>query len=150
MFLQGMFSGSSIPLLEQVVRFTEHRHHILAGNIANLDTPGYRVRDLSVPKFQQQLRQAVEASRRRRLPGPASALPAMSSVPGFSPPGSELPLDQVAENLSSLLYHDQSNVSLERQIAEMVKNQLQHNLALSIMANQFRLLRAAIGESADV
>ncbi len=149
MFLQGMFSGSSIPVLEQVVRFTEHRHHILAGNIANLDTPGYRVRDLSVPKFQEQLRKALETSRRRRLPGAEQAMPVMSSVPGMPNFSGELPLDQVAENLSSLLYHDQSNVSLERQIAEMVKNQLQHNLALSIMASQFRLLRAAIGESAE-
>ena len=148
MFLQGMFSGSTIPMLEQVLRFTEHRHHILAGNIANLDTPGYRVRDLSVPKFQQQLREALEASQRQPLPG-AGQLPVMSSVPGMPSFPEKLPLDQVAENLSSLLYHDQSNVSLERQIAEMVKNQLQHNLALSIMASQFRLLRAAIGESAE-
>ncbi len=149
MFLQGMFSGSAIPVLEQVLRFTEHRHHILAGNIANLDTPGYRVRDLSVPKFQQQLREALAVSRRGPLPGAEAAMPAMSSAAGMPGLSGQPPLDQVAENLSSLLYHDQSNVSLERQIAEMVKNQLQHNLALSIMASQFRLLRAAIGESAE-
>ncbi len=144
--LQQIFSGTTIPVLEQVLRFTEHRHHILAGNIANLDTPGYRVRDLSVPKFQEQLRAQLEAARRRKLPG--ALLPSVPQI--ISPQEPALPMDWGAEHLSSLLYHDDSNVSLERQIAQIVKNQLQHNLALSILVNQFRLLRAAIGESAEV
>ena len=40
------------PVLEQVVNFTEARHGVLAGNIANLDTPGYKTRDLSPELFQ--------------------------------------------------------------------------------------------------
>ena len=43
---EKIFGSTSIPILEQVVNFAEARHHVLAGNIANLDTPGYRVRDL--------------------------------------------------------------------------------------------------------
>ena len=33
---------------------------------------------------------------------------------------------------------------MEHQVTEMVKNQMQHNLALSIMTSQFRLLQTAI------
>ena len=33
--------------------FTEARHSVLAGNVANLDTPGYKTRDLSVETFQK-------------------------------------------------------------------------------------------------
>ena len=46
----------------------------------------------------------------------------------------------------SILRHDGVDVSMENQVNEMVKNQQQHNLAVSIMSNQFRLLRAAISE----
>jgi hypothetical protein len=35
---------------------------------------------------------------------------------------------------------------MENQINEIVKNQTEHNLAISIMSAQFRLLRAAITE----
>ena len=42
-----------MPVLEQVVNFTEARHGVLAGNIANLDTPGYKTRDLSPALFQE-------------------------------------------------------------------------------------------------
>src|SRR4029079_7600718 len=58
--LSSMFQSSSIPVLEQVVNFTEARHGVLAGNIANLDTPGYKTRDLSPALFQQRLKEAIE------------------------------------------------------------------------------------------
>ena len=37
---------------------------------------------------------------------------------------------------------------MEFQVTEMVKNQLQHNTALTIMNSQFRLLQAVISERA--
>jgi len=42
--------------------------------------------------------------------------------------------------------HDGDDVSMEKQVNEMMKNQQQHNLAIGIMSAQFRLLRAAITE----
>jgi flagellar basal-body rod protein FlgB len=35
---------------------------------------------------------------------------------------------------------------MEQQVNEIIKNQQQHNLAISIMSAQFRMLRAAITE----
>ena len=56
------FSGRrTIPVLEQLVQFTQARHEVLAGNIANLGTPGYVARDLSVADFQARLQDAIEA-----------------------------------------------------------------------------------------
>ena len=54
----------------------------------------------------------------------------------------------VAENSKTILRHDGDNVGMEYQVSEMVKNQLQHNMALSIMISQFSLLQAAISEKA--
>ena len=55
-------------------------------------------------------------------------------------------MTHAAENPKTILYHDQSNDSVEFQVTEMAKNQLQHNLALSIMTSQMRLLQVAISE----
>jgi len=38
--------GAAIPRLEQSLRFREARQGVLAANVANLDTPGYRSADL--------------------------------------------------------------------------------------------------------
>jgi len=147
--LSSMFDSSTLPLLEQVVNFTQARHGVLAGNIANLDTPGYRTRDLSVEGFQERLKSAIAARDQ------AASLP-----PGYGSPGqaANSPLsrathnnmqatwDEVRESAKDILYHDDSDVSIEQQITEVSKNQMQHNLALTIMNSQFRLLRTAISE----
>ena len=56
------------------------------------------------------------------------------------------PLAEVAKTSPSILRHDQGNVALESQASEMAKNQMQHNLALSLLVDQFRLLQSAISE----
>lgn len=168
----GMFDAivqsTSIPVLEQVVRFSQTRHTVLAGNLANLHTPGYRVRDLSVEDFQARLREAIEA-RRTAPPAPSPGAtwvsPGLAPVvlglgensPGQTPTPSDLalraggdkpaiPLAQVAQNSQSIVYHDESNIATEEQVTEMIKNQLQHNLAVALLASQFRLLQTAISE----
>jgi flagellar basal-body rod protein FlgB len=133
---EGLFQSTTIPVLEQVVNFSQARHTVLAGNIANMDTPGYRVRDLSVGDFQSRLREAIET---RHKPQPSTSLgnPTDQRMPAMA---------KVAEDVETILYHDDSNVGIEYQVTEMVKNQMQHNLALTIMSNQMKLLETAISE----
>ena len=134
--LQAMFDKTAIPVLEQVVQFTQARHVVLAGNIANLDTPGYRVRDLSVEDFQSRLKEALAARDARRG----------YITHGDLAAGRSSPLAEVTRDPKTILYHDDSNVGIEHQVTEMVKNQMQHNLALAILTSQMRLLEAAISE----
>jgi flagellar basal-body rod protein FlgB len=135
--LPALFNSSSIPVLEKVVGFTEARHNILAGNIANIDTPGYRAQDLSPELFQTQLKEALETRREQAVQS------AGQSVLGAE---DEDPLAGLHDNMKSLLYHDDSDNDLERQVAALTKNQMQYNLAVTIMTNQFRLLQSAISE----
>ncbi len=145
---QSIFDATTIPVLEQVVQFAQARHHVLAGNIANLDTPSYRVRDLSVEDFQERLQKAIRS--RHQPSGASSAEPFVSpgemGYPHKPAPGPDTTMAEVTKNPKTILYHDDSNVGIEHQVTEMVKNQMQHNLALTIMTSQFRLLEAAISE----
>jgi flagellar basal-body rod protein FlgB len=137
--LANLFDSTSIPLLEQVVSFSQARHTVLAGNIANMDTPGYKVRDISVEDFQTRLKQAI--TERNRAPRASESL-----SPGEETAMRPEPLAEVAKNPKSILRHDQSNVGIEQQVTEMVKNQMQHNMALALMVKQFHLLETAISE----
>ena len=132
--LNSLFQSSSIPVLEQVVNFSAARHHVLAGNVANLDTPGYRAQDLSPALFQERLKQSLE--RRDQ--------PAVTSYGATEQPS----VLGKPQSMEGFLYHDDSNDTLEQQVAEISKNQMQHSMALAIMSSQFRLLQAAISERA--
>lgn len=133
---QNMFDGSAIPVLEQLAKFAQARHGVLAGNIANFDTPGYRVRDLSPERFQARLKDAI-ATRDR---GAEVASLGSSDLSVSDPVG------DVDPRLEDVLFHDDSNGGLEEQVAEISKNQMQHNLAMSVLGAQYRLLQVAISE----
>ena len=134
--IANIFRETTVPLLATVVNFSQTRHGVLAGNIANLDTPGYRVRDLDREGFQAQLKSAIEE--RQRPPGQGS--------PGLAAPRGAPFQGEVLRNPRTILRHDDANVSLEYEVAEMVKNQMEHNLGVALMVSQFRLLQTAISE----
>jgi flagellar basal-body rod protein FlgB len=131
----ALWGGTTIPVLERVVGFAQARHSVLAGNIANMDTPGYRVRDLSEAAFASRLRDEIAARDR----GETSALAGARG-------GRRASAGAADDALAGILYHDDSNPNVETQVAELSKNQIRHNLALAILNSQFRQLQAAISE----
>lgn len=146
--LSSIFQSSTIPVLEQVVGFTEARHGVLAGNVANLDTPGYKTRDLSPQLFQEKLKDAVAARRQPVTPYDSRTFNSLSSSDQSAQrtANERTAFAHVRDSLKSILRHDGDDVSMEQQVNEIMKNQQQHNLAVNIMSAQFRLLRAAITE----
>ena len=136
--ITGLFQSTAIPVLQEVVSFSQARQAVLAGNIANIDTPGYQARDLSVEDFQTRLKQAIEDRDD----------PQSSMIEGRSPGEAGLPANplmaEVAKSTRMVLRHDMGNVDMESQVTEMVKNQMQHNTALAILSDQFRQLQTAI------
>jgi flagellar basal-body rod protein FlgB len=135
--LPALFDNTTSPVLQEVLSFSEARHNVLAGNVANADTPGYRVRDLSVENFQQRLQELLARQQARR------EYTAAGDVPGSQ---SDDDLRAVRESMRSILFLDGSDVGIEQQVTEVAKNQFLHNLTVSIMNSQFRLLQAAISE----
>ncbi len=132
----GILNSSTIPVLEQVINFAQNRHEVLVGNVANLDTPGYQVRDMSVETFQQRLKDAIAASHERNQP----------LSPGMMASKTRDSLSNVSDSMRSILYHDGSDVGMEQQVLQISKNQFLHNLAISLMSSQFQMLQTAISE----
>ncbi|MHC4709331.1 MAG: flagellar basal body rod protein FlgB, partial [Planctomycetota bacterium] len=57
--IDGVLNADALPALESLAKFAGARHRLIANNIANLDTPGFRPMDLSVSDFQKQLAETV-------------------------------------------------------------------------------------------
>lgn len=132
----SIFNASTVPVAEQVVSFAQKRHTILATNIANQRVPGYKGRDLNVNRFQKVLSEAIERKNH----------PNENLSPGLVSAKEGDPMREVRESLNGILFHDESNLDIEKQVAELSKNQTMYNTALAIMESQFRLLGVAISE----
>ncbi|MGE0757558.1 MAG: flagellar basal body rod protein FlgB [Pirellulaceae bacterium] len=134
--IQGLLHNTTIPALSESIHFAQARHELLASNVANLDTPGYLAQDLSVEDFQSMLAEAIE---RRTASGSAS-------LSGDSTAAAGDPLAAVRQATDTVLRHDGVNVGMEQQVLEISKNQFLHNLAITVMGSQFRLLQTMISE----
>lgn len=135
--------SATMPMLEQTVQFAEKRHLLLAGNLANLDTPDYKTRDLSVTDFRQSMSEVADAKKNAlRLNHPSAAASA-ERVYNAS-------LEKARDVSKQILYHDGSDVSMEQQITDINKNQTMHQMAISLLNNQFRLMQMAISQNVNV
>lgn len=136
--LTSLLNGTALPALDQTVQFAQKRHMLLASNIANMDTPGYQTRDVSVDNFQQHLHTAVTHP---QTPTSTYSTPTETLQANFA---------KVRDVSNQILMHDGSDVSLEQQVTEISKNQGMHNTAVALMRSQIQTLRAAIAESVNV
>ena len=154
--LQSLFEGSTLGLLEKAAVFGERRQDVLAANIANIDTPNYKTRDLPVEAFQQALQAAVARLHGSSSPAGASAhrSGAGASLAPVSPAAS---IDQLfpedlfqatAAPRRSLAFQDANNRSIETEFMEMTKNNMMQNFAVELMHAQMNLLQAVIREQA--
>jgi flagellar basal-body rod protein FlgB len=129
MFIERLLNQGSAPVLEQTVRFTAARHKLIVENIANVDTPNYRQKDLSVRKFHELLRDGVD---RRRDGGGAARFEEIQS--------------QVTNPQAGILFHDGNNRSMERLATDLAKNAMMHNLAIELLRKQYLGMETALKE----
>lgn len=150
--LQPLLANSPIALLKQVARFSERRQDVLAGNVANIDTPGYRMRDLPLKEFQAALHSSLamrgSSTQQGLPPGVPWTLGQPASL-GNPPLMEELFPDRLfqartSEGQPGITFQDANNRSIEHQMMELTKNSLLQNFALQVMTAQYGQLQAAI------
>jgi flagellar basal-body rod protein FlgB len=115
--------------LERVLDRSALRHQVIAANLANIDTPGYRTRDLR--PFAGEIEQAMAT---------ADAQFGEQSMrePFFTP-------TPVAHEISGLLERpDGNNVSVERESLLLAQNQLRFQVAVQFLKAEFHRLSSAI------
>ena len=130
MLIDRWINDGSEPVLEQVLRFTAARHRLIAENVVNISTPGYRQKDLSVEQFQKRLAERVDQSRQSEL-DPIS----FDDVVG-----------QSEDPNRGILFHDGQNRSMEQLMSDQAKNALMHNLAIELLRRQFQTIETALKE----
>ena len=138
--IDGFLGSSTLPTLERSLQYMSARHRLLACNIANIETPGFRPVDVSPAAFQGALREAIEAGRTDA----SGSLKFDEAAPiAFGPSGTELKPQVLAENI---MFHDGNDRSMERLMQRVHENVYAFRMASQMLRNQFELLNTAIRE----
>jgi len=141
--IESLFNSSTIPLLEQVAIFGEKRQQVLAGNIANFDTPNYKTRDLPVEDFLQALKTAVEQRHKITTPQFSTQTSAKQTERDLFP---EELFQAVEASPQNITFQDGNNRSVEHEMMEMTKNTMMQNYAIELMRTQMAMMQMAISE----
>jgi flagellar basal-body rod protein FlgB len=137
--LSPVSSDPTFALLEQATRFTERRQTVLAGNIANINTPNYKTRDLPVADFQK----AVEDALMREQTAGTSLDSSKNPLPESERFAPELfQAHEVGRN--HLTFQDGGNRNLEQETTEMSKNAIQHRMTVELLSARMRLMETVI------
>lgn len=106
------------------------RQKLVSSNIANLDTPGYRTRDLD---FQQHLQAALDGSDHSTVRGSGAAARAATVI-----------LEQPVEGLT--VKNDGNDVSLEREARLLAETAMRFQMASMMLERRLSVTKAAIRE----
>jgi flagellar basal-body rod protein FlgB len=136
MFLRAMLEDDSLPALERAMAFNEKRHRLLAANVANVETPGYRRQDLNVDAFRGALVRALE--RQERAPG------------SFVMEERDFGIRRERGSLgfrrseAGMRRHDGNNVDMDKEMALLARNGIEYNTLATLIKRKYDTLRTAL------
>jgi flagellar basal-body rod protein FlgB len=113
-----------INLIEKALNIRTSYHKVISGNIANVETPGYKAKDMD---FKKEIGRAIHSG-------------ANSSVIGGDVEITENPDN---DGLSSI---DGNTVSVENQIVKLTENQVMFHSLIQVAAKRFAMMKFLIGE----
>jgi len=119
----GSFFDATLRGLASAMSLHERRHEVLASNLANVETPGFRARDLD---FGTALREAFAEPT-----DPALALDPERAA-------------SVIEDPNTPARADGNTVDLELQMVQLTANSGRYNTLARLLGKRLGILRAAI------
>ena len=113
-------------LLEKMLDVSSVKHKVIANNIANVNTPGYKKMDVS---FADQLEKALNES----------------SVNKFDALQPKIVISK--EDTSETVRNDGNNVDMDKEVSSLVKNTLSYNIYTQLLSKKFEDIKSAIESS---
>ncbi|QGP92834.1 Flagellar basal body rod protein FlgB [Neomoorella glycerini] len=129
-----MFMTPAIYVLEKALDTATLRQRVIAHNIANVNTPGFKRYEVS---FEEKLSQAL---------GLEPGLPLYRTNPYHLPAaGSDL-TPEVNQDNSTSMRQDGNNVDIDREMVDLAQNSLNFNFATQQLNGRLAMLRYVINE----
>ncbi|MCC5786555.1 MAG: hypothetical protein JJU33_07640 [Phycisphaerales bacterium] len=144
--IKGLTNAGAMPALDTLMRFSARRQELIAHNVANINTPKFQPRDVSVADFQQTLGKAID-ERRTRTGGAQGKLHFGRSDEVVRDADGRLHLRPKTPS-GNILFHDRNDRDLERLMQAQAENAGVFRAAADLYRHQGEMIRSAIREMA--
>ncbi len=122
--------GSTVDSLEQALNFSVAKNKAIAQNIANVDTPNYKAKNVV---FKDVLAQASENSIAAKRTHPRH-IPFSGTSKGF----------EIQVNQNSTYNHNGNNVDMDQEMSKLAENQIYYNSMVDRFNGKMRSLQMVI------
>lgn len=140
MFISNVTERGATPALVNLWAFTQARHQMIAENVANWGNPHYKAKQLDVRAFQKALGRAL-----KDRGGNPDAPFVVSSTNQVGTDGQgRLQVTPTEVPAQNILFHDGTNMSIERQMADLAENAMMHEAVTTMLQGRYNGLRKAI------
>lgn len=133
--MQNRLTGKTVGLLSRALDYRSENHNVISGNMANIDTPGYRPKELV---FDQALKQAVEKNALRLRKTNSKHFSHYSGTLHYGDNNFTLKNQDREPTATS---HD---LNIDKEMAKMVQNNLLYEAAARMLSKKFEALKGAI------
>ena len=131
-------------LLAKGLDYRAMRQDMISSNIANVDTPGYRSRDIDFEG-------ALADERARIFSRPSEKLEMAITEPGHMRPASDAPAKpEIFFRDGHLARNDGNTVDLDVETTEMAKNTVMYNALVAALKKDGAIFRSVLDASAKV
>jgi len=139
-FFENLINRGAMPALVSTAVFTEARHRVISENVANIGVPGYKSKQLDVTGFRTVLGEALDERGRDVLK------PFVMRDNGEVRTDSrgDLEVTPARHPVENILFHDGTNLSIERQMADLAENAMMQEMTNTLLRNRFDGLTQAI------
>ncbi|MBY0408042.1 MAG: flagellar basal body rod protein FlgB [Rickettsiales bacterium] len=124
------------------LQFLSERQGVLARNIANADTPGYKAQDLKAPDFAKLLKSAparVSGQSAQNLPM------AVTHAGHMAPMTAATNMEMIDRPMTDELNPNGNNVVIEEEMSKVASNQGEYTTAMNLYAKTVAMFKTAIG-----
>jgi flagellar basal-body rod protein FlgB len=134
--VNGLWTDKATLSLQKGLDASAQRHRAGTNNVANVNTPGYKRKEVA---FEEQLRQALTAPTRT---------PMVTTHPRHMGGGTSFNdvVHTVRKDSHSTMRADGNNVDIDREMAMMAANQLNYNALSQVLNERYSLVRYVIHE----
>ena len=140
MFLSSLTDRGATPALVKTLTFNQARFRMIAENVANIHTPGYRTKKLDTRAFQSALRDALD----ERGADPYKPFVVKDGKEARTDRFGQLRVTPTDKPVENILFHDGTNLSIERQMADLAETGGMHDLVTQLLRGNFDGVRKAI------
>ena len=125
--MAGKLFDNTIGLLGNVANYRIDRHSLLTSNLANMETPGYKTKDIS---FEQRLQASLpDKNQLRMVKTDPRHLPVYDSSGKITP--------EVTTG---------GDVDIDKQMSKLAENNLMYNAMMQLLGRKYRAIRETIAE----